>query len=490
MYSTKFLSIFGDAKKLALSVALATLCMLIPAAGAIGQSANVYGQVSNFDVINHTEHEGHGFEIELEGIHPEDIPYTFSAQRYGLPEITSTATGARVRWASPYVDGAFTKTTIAHAAGTPFAGSCYQWGANYDGSGCEHFGVSLTATPVKTTYRWLIEDVDNPGTLVGFDPPMAIVAPVYVITPPVRAGDAPVLEAEIEAPEAAEGPEVYGDAQWVRVYKTQLNREVSLDELVTTNAIVPQDAAHVETAWEIVQQEPVSHSHGNGNRGQRRHQAALNFDTRSVVRRFETYAFTGAYDPVTHEALCADTLCNAPGDGELGEFISAQMAAANVTVNSVAVTKNGSGTVSSNDRLINCGSKCGAGYERGAAVTLTASPAKDNIFSGWGGACSGMMLTCSLSVNDAMAAVANFTPLLNISVKTSGKGLVVAPAVGINCGKNCSASVARGTAVTFTATAESGYKFVNWSGGGCSGTALTCTATVSAAGTVTANFAK
>ncbi len=126
-------------------------------------------------------------------------------------------------------------------------------------------------------------------------------------------------------------------------FQNPVESEANLDELVSDNAVVPQNAAQVEVQWEIVQVEPVSNSNSNGNRQHHADQETLKFDTRSVLRRYETYSFTGAYDPVTHEALCADLLCNAPGAGELGEYIGAQMTAANVTVHSVRISKVGSG---------------------------------------------------------------------------------------------------------------------------------------------------
>lgn len=472
-----------------LSILLPALCLLFSPIASSAQSATVYGQLGNFDVINHTGHDGHGFEIEMEGIHPEDVYYSFSAQRYGAPTVTATITGIKVRWASAYSNGAFAQTTLAHAPNTPFAGSCYQWGANYNQSACEHFGVSLKASPSHTAYRWLIEDANTPGTLIGVDPPIAILTPVYTITPPAAEGEAPVLEAEVEAPEAAEAPEVYGDAQWVKVFKTQLNREANLDELVSDNAVVPQGAAHAEVQWEIVQAEPTSHSNSNGNRQRRNNQETLRFDTRSVLRRYETYAFTGAYDPVTHEALCADLLCNAPGEGEVGEFISAQMTAANVAVHSVSVTKNGSGTVSSSDKLVSCGSKCGAAYNQGTIVTLTASPSSNSVFVGWGGACSGAALTCTATANDAVNVTANFAVPINVLAKTSGKGAINAPAIGIDCGKNCKATITPTKSITFTAVPETGFRFLNWTGA-CSGTALTCTISINKDVTVQANFVK
>lgn len=470
----------------ALRIAVLFIFVMAASLAATAQTATIYGQLSNFDVINHTGHDGHGFEIELEGLQAGDIYYSFSGQRYGGAQVIPTATGVRVRWASSYSSGSFVQTTIAYQGGGQFGGSCYMGSPNYDSAGCEHFGVALTTAPTATHYRWLIEDPQSPGQLLAFDPPVAIPAPTYLVTPPAQAGAPPVLEAEIEAPEAAEAPEMYGDAQWVKVFKTELTREVTLDELMSNNPIVPQDAAHAEVAWEIVQAEPASNS--NGNRGRHRNGSTLRFDTRSVVRRYESYTFTGTYDPITHEALCADLVCNVPSDGELGDFIGAQMAAANITPQSLAVAKTGSGTVTSADKLIKCGAICSAGYNQAAAVTLTAAAANGNLFTGWAGACTGTGLVCVVNVQDATNVIANFAQTFTFQIKTSGKGAVNGN-LGINCGRVCSATVVQGTQATVTAVPETGFRFSSWTGG-CSGAGATCTLAINGGMQLQANFVK
>ena len=465
---------------------LVLAAMIFTSAIVGAQTATVSGQLANFDVINNTGHDAHGFEIELDGVQVNDVPYSFSVERYGPSTITQTATGIVIRWAATYSGGTFQQSTIPFKSGTTFAGTCYQWTANYDSAGCEHFGVSLNAAATRTVYRWLIEDAANPGTLIAVDPPVAIPgSPIYTIVPPARVGDPPVLEAEIRAPEAAESPELYGDAQWVKVFKTELQREVGLDELVSDNAIVPQDAAHLEVEWEILQQEPAGLDSG---RQRRRNQGGLAFDTRSVVRRYEIYTYTGQYDPITHQAICADPTCTTTVAGEVGDYIGSQMTAANVTPYSLTVRPVGGGSVSSADKLISCGSKCAASYNRGALVSLSASPGSGNVFLGWRGACSGNALTCSLNIADAVSVNANFAQTFKFNVSTSGKGTVTGDN-GINCGKTCGATVTQGTVITMSAAPSAGFVFSNWTGA-CSGTSPNCSVPVNSGVTAQAVFVK
>jgi len=76
---------------------------------------------------------------------------------------------------------------------------------------------------------------------------------------------------------------------------------------------------------------------------------------------------------------------------------------------------------------------------------------------------------------------------LTVQLSGNGGGSVSSSPAGITCGTTCSASFANGTAVTLTATPNTGSTFGGWSGGGCSGTG-TCSVTLSAATSVTATF--
>jgi Divergent InlB B-repeat domain len=492
------------ASRLSRSVPGAAFALVLYAGSVDAQTATIYGSLANFDVINHIGRDAHGFEIQLEGLQLANIAGSFSYERYGAARVIPYATGVSLRWESPYDASAqqFTQTTMPHAPNTGFAGTCYIVGVGYATSGCEHFGVSLYANALKTTYRWLVEDPTAPGALMPVDPPLAIAAPVYILQPPAAVGNPPVLVAVVQAPEPAETPELYGNAQWMKVFVTQLVREVTLEELLSDNAIVPQDTTQIEVNWDVIQAEPAAVT-GAHKRSRKQNQGNIDPTTRSVVRRYELYNYTGTYDPVTHEALCADLTCSAPGGGELGELISAQMTAANVQADSVTVTKTGLGNVDSADKRISCGNKCVAPYIADTVVTLTAKAASGSVFSGWIGACTGASATCTVAANGHVDVGATFTAApaggggggggstvqFTLSIGRSNKGTVTSAPAGINCGSACSAKFASGAVITITATPPAGLAFLGWSGG-CSGTAPTCDVAMSKDTSVQANFSK
>jgi hypothetical protein len=473
---------------------LVLLLFAMLAASTTSQAqSTIVGYLSNFDAVNDTGQDVHGLEIQLEGLQAKDVYYSFSGNRYGQPQIVSYSTGVYLRWESPVVGsgGFFTETTIPHTPGTPFGGTCYMWNtATYPTSGCEHFGVSLNANPIAVTYHWLVGDPAAPGALITIGTPVAIPQPTWVILPPAQPAAAPVVVAEINAPEAA-NPAQFGDAQWVKVFKTELPREVGLDELMSDNPVVPQDAAQVETAWKLIQSSPPT---SRKQKGKVTSSGSLGGGSHAVLRRYEFYTYTGLYDPLTHEAICGgDGTCSTPQPGELGDGIGAQNAAANVNVPSVVVSTSGNGGVSSGDKLISCGSKCAATYSIGTIVTLVASPGSGSAFAGWGGACSGNQTTCSVLVNDAMNVTATFLPQFTLSVGRSNPGTITGTPAGndrsLDCGSNCSAKFSQGTTVTLTATPPAGKLFVNWSGA-CSGTSPTCTFTINKDTSVQAVFSK
>jgi len=466
--------------------------------GSWAQTATISGNLSAFDVLNDTGQPAHGFEIQIEGAAAGDLYYTVPAGRYGNPSVVPYATGVYVRYQSAYnsATGQYAATTPP-ATTTAFSWQdCYLGGAGYSTSGCEHVGQSMRALPpgtiITVTGRWLVDDPNNPGQLIPVDPPAAVpFVGWFVATPTTTASAAPIVVAKAVAPIPAP-PAQFGDAQWVKIYKTELPRSVSGDELTSDNtAVVPEDPTQIETAWDILQTAPPN-VNTRKNRNTRNNQAPLSITAGSVVRRYELYKYTGAYDPLTHEVACADGTCTAPSTGELGTPLSAHNTASNVVPDTLAVTKSGSGASSASITGISCGNTCVIFGTNGAVVSLNASHGS-TVFTGWTGACSGTQLNCSVTVNGKTVVGANFMLQFTLSVGHSNPGTVVATPNGndraLNCGGNCSAKFTDGTAVTLTAIPPDGKQFVNWSGA-CSGTSPTCNLTISKNTSVLAVFSK
>ena len=333
----------------------------------------MYGSLSNFDVINDTGQPCNGFEIELEGIAPGDVVYTFGDAgdpsvpyiRYGKPAVLRNAagTGTIVRYASPYVSGTFTQATPAPTPPYPvtMGHQCWYFGdpVNYPTSGCEHFGVSLIGNPSRTTYRWLVGD-NATGTLsvVGSPGNPSIPAPVYVPAPiwnvnqpppppGVPPANPPVVLAVVQAPPAPPVPPggqgQWGDAIWMKIYKTELPEPAALDDMVPGGAAVPDpDVDPPEIEWQLLQSAPegkVGLWEMSENGGE------VGAGNEAVSRVYEFYKYTGAYDQDPenlHEAFCDNPLepgqqiperCGAPnadGVAGVGDLIGAQNAAINL----------------------------------------------------------------------------------------------------------------------------------------------------------------
>lgn len=395
-----------------LAVVGMALCLTLFATSFTASAqVTVTGYLSNFDVPNNVKddqgnpREAEGFEIQLEGIQSVDVVYAFGEAapfnaldpaaaplalcygRFCRPQIVQYATGIYVRWTVAGWDPAtqqFTThfnipgivvgaSTPPIAAGTFFSGhSCLASAiTSYPTAGCEHFGVTLTKNPVATTYRWIVGN-SSTGVLTYADgtplptatstPPSAAVSSVPIMAPAAQivAGQ---VEAAIQAPAPPPPPPAalahrYGLAQWVKVYKKEIDRGADLEELVGghPNENVPgilgdgrDTNAVAETEWKLLQLDTCNTDKGSSqllNHGGSSH---------GVVRRYEFYKYTGPVvapggntgcgghgaiplssddqeasqcprDPVTLE-------CLAPADGELGDFIGAQNAAQNLDLN-------------------------------------------------------------------------------------------------------------------------------------------------------------
>jgi len=100
----------------------------------------------------------------------------------------------------------------------------------------------------------------------------------------------------------------------------------------------------------------------------------------------------------------------------IGSCVLSMSANRTVTANftrvsyTLTVTKggSGSGTVTSVPAGINCGATCGASFDSGTIVTLTASPASGSQFSGWTGCPAVSGNQCTVTLSSAASVTANF----------------------------------------------------------------------------------
>jgi len=75
----------------------------------------------------------------------------------------------------------------------------------------------------------------------------------------------------------------------------------------------------------------------------------------------------------------------------------------------------GTGTVTSTDSRVQCGTTCDVEYIGGSSVTLHAAPSSNSTFDGWSGACTGTN-DCVLAIDDDETVTATFT------LKDAGNG--------------------------------------------------------------------
>jgi hypothetical protein len=365
---------------------LSLITVALPAVGVAQQNSQptIVGTLANFDVVNDLGEEAEGFEIQLEGLQASDVVSTFGQAgpsglcyiRYCTPSIVPYATGVFVRWTNGY-DAAAQKFVSSFnvpnmplpTSGTPIPATanivnliaghqCWSLGlgAAYPTSGCEHFGVGLIRTPTATTYRWLVGDPAT-GIISQFaGAPVAIAQPALAVVP-AAPGLAPEVQAVINAPAPVAPAHRYGRAEWVKVYKTENAGRVDLDQLIIDGAgnVVPnKDNAVAETEWKLLQFDITNPDKGSS---QLKSHGSPNGNSHSVIRRYEFFKYSGAVvapggtsgkkgaqlstDDQEASRCPRDAAgeCTEPAPGELGDFIGAQMAAANLAGDVVLINQ-------------------------------------------------------------------------------------------------------------------------------------------------------
>ena len=319
----------GSARKLPYRIV--ALCLLLVAAFSIGLSiysnnanglaavanpriaSTAYGTLNNFDCVNDTGVEAHGFEIELEDIRSTDISYTYDYNHYGVPRITEDLSNPLhprviVRYASAKnPDGTWAAFT-AVPAGPINPTDGHQFTDPTVNFGGEHYGVGYNANPTAVRYAWLIDD--GTGNLVK-GPPVMVSTPTWTYSPPIGGAPANVVAAVVPPPPAPENPPAYqfGDAVWVKSIKTTTHNanKVRLQDLVADDPGFPDPWANgepdeVEVEWRLLQtnfNDPAGGVNGELQGGAEE----MPEGDEVVTRRYEFYKYLGPFDAESNEAM-------------------------------------------------------------------------------------------------------------------------------------------------------------------------------------------
>ena len=328
------------------------------------QASIAYGSINNFDTVNDTGKECHGFEIELEDCRSTDISYTYDYNHYGTPKITQDDSVAGhpkclIRWESKHnPDGSWASyTAIPSGPINPTDG--HQFTNPNINFGGEHFGVGYNVAVGAIRYHWLIDDgfgnLIHGGAVQVSTPSFTYYAPIAAQPglPAVPAQVQAVIEPP-EPPEVPENPDIeFGTAVWVKEIRTTThnNNKVELRDLVSDDPDDTDDVNwrngepdEIEVEWQILQEEFSKPDGGNNGRLVA---APENLDDGDevVTRRYEFYEYVGPIDEngeakasnVGPDDLHGDGIKTINGEDVdlstiivVGEYKGAQMAAVDV----------------------------------------------------------------------------------------------------------------------------------------------------------------
>ncbi|MBI1320258.1 MAG: hypothetical protein GC168_15130 [Candidatus Hydrogenedens sp.] len=276
-------------------------------------ASQAYGSLNNFDVVNDTGHECHGFEVEIEDVHSKDITYTYSYNHYGTPRIEEDLSDpahpkVHVMYESKKnADGSWSSyTAIPSGPIDPTNGHMFtNPSINFGG---EHFGVGYYGAPSAVRYYWLLDD--GAGNLVR-GASLNILTPVFTYVAPPQVGVPAQVQAVVRVPEPVEvHVKEFGPASWVKVTTTQThnNNKVELDDLVSDDPDDPNDhnwkngePDEVEVEWRLMQ---IEFNQDNGGANGELENAAqeLPDGDEIITVRYDFYEYAGPYDPESGEA--------------------------------------------------------------------------------------------------------------------------------------------------------------------------------------------
>ena len=290
-----------------------TSCLLTFGAATL-QASIAYGSINNFDTVNDTGHECHGFEIDIEDCQSTDITYTYNYNHYGVPNITEDNSVPAhpktiIRWESKKnADGTWAAYTAIPAGPIPPTQG-HQFtnpGVNFGG---EHFGAGYNKAVGAVTYNWLIDN--GSGSLVNGGA-VQVSTPTFTYYPPVPGvAVAQVQAVVVPPPPPAPPPLEFGKAVWVKEIKTATHNanKVKLRELVSDDPANPNDKNwkngepdEVEVEWRILQKNTALPDGGVNNNVPAAPED-LPGGNEVVTRRYEFYKYVGPLDAETGQAM-------------------------------------------------------------------------------------------------------------------------------------------------------------------------------------------
>jgi hypothetical protein len=287
---------------------VAAVALVIASWSGPTQASGISGTLSNFDTFNDTPSDAYGAEIELEGISSTDIVGMYPSHYNNKTKTDYSElghTGARLVY-----DGYNFDVSGFLAANTPVQNTNGHMCVNL--AGCEHFGFSVSQQPTATRFYWLDQNGQRINTM-----PASIPNPTWNYVPPAP-GVPAHLAVAIEPPEPPEVHPQLPDSIWMKMYVTEIEREVELDELTSgAGSIVEQSETEIE--WELLEGGVMKED--NANFGE---------NVVAVIRRYEFFKYTGPVNPEDNEAQSTWDGIGDPPASELGDFIAANMVAVNL----------------------------------------------------------------------------------------------------------------------------------------------------------------
>ncbi|MDA2989654.1 MAG: S8 family serine peptidase, partial [Actinomycetota bacterium] len=218
-------------------------------------------------------------------------------------------------------------------------------------------------------------------------------------------------------------------------------------------------------------------------------QAVLNRSTGDVTLQYDTVRSVDSSDPfdpngwVYSGITSPDNTSSAALPLEPAELTSQTAIRCTWADTDVAVVKvevAGTGSVTGLGELGPCGTECSAYLNRGEQVTLTATPATGQVFTGWDGGCGGRFPTCTVDTSDGNVIVnATFADAASyraVDIAITGQGSVTL-SEGEICVVDCSVMAAVGSTESITARGDDDWVLTGL-GGACSGQPNPCTLTV------------